>query len=76
MAPPSEDPLRRLVHDLRAPLTVASGFADLLVRRGEGLEESERLEFAGRIADALDEARELLDQAAARSDWGAADGPK
>jgi K+-sensing histidine kinase KdpD len=59
----SEDPLRRLVHDLRAPLTVAQGFADLLAQRGDALPPEQRTEFARRIADAMTEMRMLLDKA-------------
>lgn len=55
--------LRRLVHDLRSPLTVAQGFADLLVQRGEALAPEQREEFAGRIAAAMREMRRLLDEA-------------
>jgi K+-sensing histidine kinase KdpD len=59
----SEDPLRRLVHDLRAPLTVAQGFADLLAQRGDSVAPGQREEFTRRIADALTEMRALLDAA-------------
>ena len=58
-----QDPLRKLVHDLRAPLTVAQGFADLLVQRGDALPPDQRAEFARRIADAMREMRKLLDEA-------------
>jgi K+-sensing histidine kinase KdpD len=60
-----EDPLRRLVHDLRAPLTVAQGFADLLAQRGDSVAPEQREEFTRRIADALTEMRALLDAARA-----------
>jgi K+-sensing histidine kinase KdpD len=59
----SEDPLRRLVHDLRAPLTVAQGFADLLAQRGDALPPEQRAEYGQRIADAMVEMRKLLDDA-------------
>jgi K+-sensing histidine kinase KdpD len=59
----SEDPLRRLVHDLRAPLTVAQGFADLLAQRANALPPEQRAEYAQRIADAMVEMRKLLDDA-------------
>ncbi|HEU4977615.1 MAG TPA: histidine kinase dimerization/phospho-acceptor domain-containing protein [Solirubrobacteraceae bacterium] len=58
-----QDPLRKLVHDLRAPLTVAQGFADLLVQRGDALPAEQRAEFARRIADAMGEMRRILDDA-------------
>jgi K+-sensing histidine kinase KdpD len=60
-----KDPLRRLVHDLRAPLTVAQGFADLLAQRGDLVAPAQREEFTRRIADALTEMRALLDAARA-----------
>jgi K+-sensing histidine kinase KdpD len=57
-----EDELRTLVHDLRTPLTLVSGFSDLLVRRADDLSASEREEYVRRIADAAREMRELLDR--------------
>ena len=57
-----EDELRMLVHDLRTPLTLVSGFSDLLVRRGDDLSAPERDEYVRRIADAAREMRELLDR--------------
>ena len=57
-----EDVLRGLVHDLRTPLTLVSGFSDLLVRRADDLPASERDEYLRRIADAAREMRELLDR--------------
>ena len=58
-----EDELRTLVHDLRTPLTLVSGFSDLLVRRGDDLAATERADYVRRIADAAREMRELLDRA-------------
>ncbi len=58
-----EDELRTLVHDLRTPLTLVSGFSDLLVRRADDLPAPERDEYVRRIADAAREMRELLDRA-------------
>jgi K+-sensing histidine kinase KdpD len=57
-----EDELRALVHDLRTPLTLVSGFSDLLVRRADDLPAPERDEYVRRIADAAREMRELLDR--------------
>ena len=57
-----EDELRGLVHDLRTPLTLVSGFSDLLVRRADDLPAPERDEYVRRIADAAREMRELLDR--------------
>lgn len=68
MAGPSADPgqadderLVRLVHDLRTPLTVISGFADLLQRHRDKLTETQRDEYVVRIAAAADELRRILD---------------
>ena len=57
-----EDELRTLVHDLRTPLTLVSGFSDLLVRRADELPAVERDDYVRRIADAAREMRELLDR--------------
>ncbi len=50
---PAEPRLRleRLVHDLRTPLTIVTGFSDLLERRDD-LTDAQRTEFVGRIAGA------------------------
>ena len=57
-----DDELRTLVHDLRTPLTLVSGFSDLLVRRADDLSAPERDEYVRRISDAAREMRELLDR--------------
>ena len=54
--------LRRLRHDLRAPLLVVAGFADALAG-GRPVTEAERREFARRIRGAADELRARLDEA-------------
>lgn len=56
-----DERLRRLVHDLRTPLTLVSGFADLLQRRTD-LSEEQRAEYAGRIVEAAADLRGLLDE--------------
>ena len=56
-----EDPVRKLIHDLRTPATVISGFADLLERGGDSLTDERRAEYIRRIADAARELREILD---------------
>ncbi len=60
----TEDPrerLARLVHDLRTPLTVVGGFADLLEARGESLSAEQRTEFTARVAEGARELRAILD---------------
>ena len=59
----ADEELRTLVHDLRTPLTLVSGFSDLLVRRADDLPAPEREEYLRRIAAAAREMRELLDAA-------------
>ncbi len=59
-----EDPAERLVslvHDLRTPLTVVAGFADLLAARGEGMTPEQRTEFVARVAEGARELRAILD---------------
>ena len=58
----ADEELRTLVHDLRTPLTLVSGFSELLVRRADDLPAPEREEYLRRIADAAREMRELLDR--------------
>lgn len=51
---------RRLRHDLRTPLTIVSGFAEVLA--GERpVSEPERREYAARIVTAAREIRQLID---------------
>ena len=60
---PDADRLAKLVHDLRSPLTVAEGFAQLLARDEGSLTPEQRADFAGRVAAAMADMRELLDAA-------------
>jgi signal transduction histidine kinase len=53
--------LARLVHDLRTPLTIVQGFAELLDRGGATLDEARRGEYLGRIASAGREMKDILD---------------
>jgi len=53
---------RRLRHDLRTPLTIIAGFAEVLAADRE-ITQSDRREFATRIQDAAGEIRRLIDQA-------------
>ena len=56
-----DDELRKLVHDLRTPLTVVEGFARML-ERGEGkLSAEDRAEFLSRILEAAQQMSEILD---------------
>ena len=55
--------LAKLVHDLRSPLTVAEGFAQLLARDEGSLSAEQRADFANRIAAAMADMRALLDAA-------------
>lgn len=50
-----------LVHDLRTPLTIVQGFADLLARRSSSLTEEQREEYVQRIAAAAAEMKAILD---------------
>ena len=52
---------RRLRHDLRTPLTIVAGFAEVLASEREFSDE-ERREFAGRILQAATEIRSLIDE--------------
>ncbi|HWH96536.1 MAG TPA: histidine kinase dimerization/phospho-acceptor domain-containing protein [Baekduia sp.] len=54
--------LARLVHDLRTPLTIVQGFAELLERGSATLDEERRSEYLGRIAQAGREMKEILDE--------------
>jgi signal transduction histidine kinase len=56
-----DEPIRKLIHDLRTPATVISGFADLLERGGEELSPERRAEYISRIAEAGRELRTILD---------------
>jgi signal transduction histidine kinase len=58
--PPDEDGRRRLRHDLRSPLTIIAGFAELLAS-DKPITETTRREYAARIHAATIELRTLLD---------------
>jgi signal transduction histidine kinase len=53
---------RRLRHDLRTPLTIVAGFAEVLAA-DRAITDADRREFATRIQDAATEIRELIDGA-------------
>lgn len=52
----------RLVHDLRTPLTIVLGFADLLRRRGDALDAEKRAEMLERIDVAARDMQRILDE--------------
>jgi signal transduction histidine kinase len=56
-----DERLARLVHDLRTPLTIVQGFAELLDRGSDKLDDARRSEYLGRIAQAGREMKEILD---------------
>ncbi len=51
---------RRLRHDLRTPLTIVAGFAEVLAGERQ-ISDKDRREFAQRIQDAAEDLRRLLD---------------
>ena len=53
---------RKLRHDLRTPLTIVAGFAEVLAGDRQ-ISEQDRKEFATRIQDAAAEIRKLIDEA-------------
>ena len=59
---PAPDALNRLRHDLRTPLTVVIGFAEILASDRE-LRDADRRDYAERVLDAGIEIRELIDAA-------------
>lgn len=56
------DGLGRLRHDLRTPLTVVIGFAEIMAG-DRPLTDAERRDYAERIVSAAIEIRELIDGA-------------
>jgi len=53
---------RRLRHDLRTPLTIVSGFAEILAA-DRPVNDDDRRDYAQRIIAAAEEIRELIDSA-------------
>ena len=66
MSDDADERLVTLVHDLRTPLTIVQGFADLLARRGAALTDEQRDEYVTRIAAAAGEMKAILDDERAR----------
>jgi signal transduction histidine kinase len=56
-----DERLVSIVHDLRTPLTIVQGFADLLARRTTSLSDEQRDEYVARIATAAAEMKSILD---------------
>jgi signal transduction histidine kinase len=54
------DPIGRLVHDLRTPLAVVSGFAEVLQLRGDDLTPEQRAEYLARIVEGAREMDQIL----------------
>lgn len=55
-----EDVARRVRHDLRTPLTIIAGFAEVLAT-DRPISEADRREYAARIQAAAAELRAMLD---------------
>jgi signal transduction histidine kinase len=56
----TEEERRRLRHDLRSPLTIVTGFSEVLAA-DRPISEEARREYAARIHAAAQELREMLD---------------
>ena len=56
-----DERLVRLVHDLRTPLTVITGFCELLERQRDKLTEEQKIEYLQRVSAAAAEMRGILD---------------
>ena len=56
-----EDERRRIRHDLRSPLTIVSGFAEVLAA-DKPIVDASRREYAERILTAAQELRRMLDE--------------
>jgi signal transduction histidine kinase len=57
---PADDERRRMRHDLRSPLTIVTGFAELLAS-DKPITDANRRDYATRIRAAAEELRTLLD---------------
>ena len=55
----TEDELRRLRHDLRTPLTIVTGFAEMLAA-DRPISDAARRDYAARIHAAAEELREMI----------------
>jgi signal transduction histidine kinase len=59
---PEREELSRLRHDLRAPLTVVIGFAEILAAE-RPLSEEQRRDYSERVLNAATQMRALIDSA-------------
>jgi signal transduction histidine kinase len=59
--PLSDDERRRLRHDFRTPLTIVTGFAEVLAGE-KPVSEADRRDYARRIQDAAAELLALVDE--------------
>jgi signal transduction histidine kinase len=57
----NEDERRRLRHDLRTPLTIVTGFSEVLAA-DRPISDEARRDYAARIHAAAEELREMLDE--------------
>jgi K+-sensing histidine kinase KdpD len=57
----AKDPYVTLLHDLRTPLAIVSGFAELLAKNETSLSPEQRHDYVTRIAAAAQDMRNLLD---------------
>jgi signal transduction histidine kinase len=57
----TEDERRRLRHDLRTPLTIVAGFAEVLTA-DKAIPDDKRRDYAERILTAAKELRTMLDE--------------
>lgn len=55
--------MRRLVHDLRTPLAVVAGFAELLEQRAGDLSDEQRAEYVKQIIAGARQMDEILGRA-------------
>ena len=56
----TEDERRRIQHDLRTPLTIVSGFSEVLAA-DRPISDEARRDYAARIHAAAEELREMID---------------
>jgi signal transduction histidine kinase len=57
----TEDELRRIRHDLRTPLTIVTGFSEVLAA-DRPISDEARRDYAARIHAAAEELREMIDE--------------